>query len=217
MSETKTAETAQDTTKAASANETLYPNQDKKVETASSQGGADQQTNQDADKNQKDDKASGATNEPAKFDLKLPENSPLTTAHLEAVTSLAKEKGLTPEVAQLVLERESNALSSFLSEQQNQHEKQIQQWVKDAEGDKEIGGASFKESAHLAAQVAKKFGSEQLIKELNDSGYGNHPELIRLLARIGKQMDNAKLVMPNAGAANGVKSAASVLYPSRTN
>jgi hypothetical protein len=215
MSETKTVETAQDTTKAASADKTIYPDKVEKTEAASSQGDANQSTNQSADKNQSETKTSEDKQEPAKLELKLPEGSLLTPAQVEAVTSFAKEKGLTPDVAQMVLERESNAILAFASEQQTQQEKQIQQWVKDAESDKEIGGASFKESAHLAAQVAKKFGSEQLIKELNDSGYGNHPELIRLLARIGKQMDNAKLIMPNSGAANGVKSAASVLYPSR--
>lgn len=54
-----------------------------------------------------------------------------------------------------------------------------------------------------------KFGSPELKQYLNETGLGNHPELVRIFANIGKAMSEDGLVTGNSG---GVKSAADVLF-----
>jgi hypothetical protein len=155
--------------------------------------------------------------EEAKFDLKLPEKTVLEQAHLDAVTSYAKEKGLTPEQAQEILNRDSQLVSSYVDRQQKQFEAQIESWVKETQSDKELGGNTFKESVHLADQVVKKFGSPELIEGLRATGFGNHPELIRLLTRIGKSIDNDKLILAGSNGAGGKRSMEDIFYGSTKN
>jgi len=49
-------------------------------------------------------------------------------------------------------------------------------------------GNEFDVNVQLAQRAVKTFGSEELVKYLNDSGEGDNPMLIRLFANIGKQL-----------------------------
>jgi hypothetical protein len=64
--------------------------------------------------------------------------------------------------------------------------------------------------------VVARFGSDSLKAELSKTGYGNHPEMVRLLTRIGKAMAPDQLVLPGTQAGGTQKSAADVLYGSST-
>jgi len=150
---------------------------------------------------------------PAKYELKLPENSPLSAAQVEAVSSYAKEKGLTNDQAQSILEERSTAVASYLTDQTQQFDAQVQKWKEAVQADPELGGANFTQSAHLSKQVAEKFGGAEFIKELDDTGFGNHPGLVRLLVRVGKAMDNDTLIRPGSANSNQARSPADILYP----
>src|SRR5688572_20896218 len=50
---------------------------------------------------------------PEKYDLKLPEGSLLEAAQMEKISAYAKEKGLSNEQAQELLERENDAVSGY--------------------------------------------------------------------------------------------------------
>ena len=49
-------------------------------------------------------------------------------------------------------------------------------------------GNEFDVNVQLAQRAVKTFGSEELVKYLNDSGEGDNPMLIKLFANIGKQL-----------------------------
>ncbi len=147
-----------------------------------------------------------------KYELKLPEGSPLQAEHIEKLSNFAKEKGLTQEQAQLFLERESSAVADFAQTQMAQLEQMKTEWFEAAKSDKEIGGDNFAESAENAKRVIQKYASSSLKEELNKTGYGNHPELLRIFARIGKEMANDKLVLSGSMAGAG-KPIESIFYP----
>ena len=131
---------------------------------------------------------------PDKYELKLPDNSLLDPSTIERISTYAKEKGLSNEAAQEVLNRENAAVTAY-HEAQNQQVTEIRNaWVKEAEADKEIGGDKFKENLSLAKRVVDRFGSEAFKTALNETGFGNHPEVIRTFARIGLLMADDKLV-----------------------
>ena len=131
---------------------------------------------------------------PEKYELNLPEGSLLDPSTIEKISAYAKEKGLSNEAAQEVLNRE-NAIVTAYHEAQNQQVTEIRNaWVKEAESDKEIGGDKFKENLELAKRVVNRFGSEAFKAALNETGFGNHPEVIRTFARIGLLMADDKLI-----------------------
>lgn len=148
---------------------------------------------------------------PETYDLKLPDGSPLDPATIEKTAAYAKERGLSNEEAQALIDRENETISSYVEKQHKELEEKTVQWEKTWEGDKEIGGGDFKKNAELAKRVVERFGSPELKKALNDTGLGNHPELGRLLVRIGKAMTDDQLVLPGAMPA-AKKTPAQVLY-----
>jgi hypothetical protein len=158
-----------------------------------------------------DTKAVEAQVVPDKYDLKLPKDSPLSKESVERIALISKERKLSQEQAQALLETESNAVTSFTSLQQDEFKKQVGAWAEQAKSDKEIGGDGFVQNAELAKRVVDKFGSAELKKQLDDTGLGNHPELLRFCVRLGKSMKEDSLVLGGAKG-EGKKSAAELFY-----
>lgn len=135
---------------------------------------------------------------PEKYELKLPEKSPLSQADIDKVSAIAKEKGLSNDVAQTLLEQRSQAVAEFAAGQLTQLETKKTEWLETAKTDKEYGGEAFNKNAEIASRVIARFGSEALKKDLNESGLGNHPELVRMMVKIGKEFSEDQLVLPGA-------------------
>lgn len=151
---------------------------------------------------------------PEKYDLKVPEGSRLDPSAVEKIASFAKDKGLSNEQAQVILDREDAAVAGFVDRQTQELKAKPAQWKAEAQSDKEIGGEAFPENVEIAHRAITRFGSETLKQALNDSGLGNHPELIRAFYKIGKAMAEDKFVASGGQNADVKKSAAEVLYPS---
>lgn len=148
---------------------------------------------------------------PEKYELKLPKDSALSPEHVEKLSAYAKEQGLSNEQTQRLLERESQAVSEFAASQQAKIKETADSWFEKSKSDKEIGGEAFKQNAELAKRVVSRFGTEDFQKELNKTGLGNHPELLRVFSRIGKAMSEDQLIVPGAQA-SGKRSIESLLY-----
>lgn len=141
--------------------------------------------------------------EEVKYELKLPEGSLLDQARIKEVEDYAKSKNISPDVAQEILERESNSIAAFHQAQQEQIKQETTKWFEASKTDKEVGGAHFTESAEFAKRTIEKFGTPELKKALNETGLGNHPEALRVFARIGKELfKNDEFVRPGASARN---------------
>lgn len=150
---------------------------------------------------------------PEKYDLKLPEGSLLRAQDLEKIASLAKERGLSNEDAQKLVVTKDETYRELLSKQQEELKQKTQtEWINEGKNDKEIGGDAFQKNVEMAKRVVQKFGSESFQKTLSETGLGNHPELVRTFARIGKLMSEDQLVIGATGAVKTKKSAEEVLY-----
>jgi hypothetical protein len=145
-----------------------------------------------------------AAAQPLVYELKLPEGSTLDKSAIEKVVSFAKEKGLSPEVAQSVLEREHLALDSYTKGLDAQFKATQEEWVKQIQSDKEIGGEKFKENIEIAHRAVKRFADEEFFKALDASGFGNHPGLVKVFARVGKLLAEDKAVIPGPQAGGRV-------------
>jgi hypothetical protein len=151
-----------------------------------------------------------------KYELSLPKDSLLDASAVEKVSSYAKEKGLSNEQAQAILEREHGAIASFAEKQRaDLAHKADHVWPEQIKADKEIGGEAFKANAELALRVVEKFASTDLRKTLTETGLGNHPELVRCFVKIGKAMSEDQLVIP--GSQSGGKRSFEDIFYGNTN
>lgn len=150
---------------------------------------------------------------PEKYDLKLKDNSGLDQSHVDALQSFAKERGLSNDQAQSILDRDAERLASFTKSSIETAKAMGQKWVEEVKADAEIGGQHFQKTVEDAVSVINRFGTPELKKVLNSSGLGNHPEVIRMISRIAKTMGNDQLVVSNMDQAlPEKKSPAEILY-----
>lgn len=150
---------------------------------------------------------------PAVYDLKLPDGSLLDKTDIERIVKTAKENEFAPEDAQKLLEAEHEAVKAYDVKQKAQLTEATKTWAEESKNDKEVGGEKFSENAELARRVVTKFGTPQLTKALTETGLGNHPELVRIMVRIGRALGDDQLVVGSAGPTPAAKSPAERLYP----
>lgn len=123
----------------------------------------------------------------AQVELKLPEGFQADEVTLGDFKSAAKEFGLKSEQAQKLFDLHHRAMSA----QTAAYDAQSGSWEAATKSDGEIGGAALTESVGLASGLVKEFGSDAL-RQVLESGLGNHPELVRLLARAGRALRDAR-------------------------
>lgn len=147
---------------------------------------------------------------PEKYDLKLSEDSPLDPAHLAQFERLAKQQGLSQDEAAAALKRQEAEVSTI-------YENLSEQWKTDTKNDPEIGGAKFEENVNHAHQALERFGSPALKQALNKTGYGNHPELIRAFAKVGRAMADDTFIRPGGSMPTKEKTLEEIFYPDGQN
>lgn len=152
---------------------------------------------------------------PEKYEFKAPEGREFDAEVMQTYTEVAKELNLTQEAAQKMLDK----LAPVLEGRQTQQVESIRNgWAEASKADKEFGGEKLSENLAFAQKALNQFGSPELRSLLNESGLGNHPELIRLMVRAGKAISEDRYVggSPASGKGAGFKSfndLASALYP----
>jgi FtsZ-interacting cell division protein ZipA len=152
---------------------------------------------------------------PGVYEFKAPEGMSYDQQVLGTYTEVAKELGLSQEAAQKMLDRLAPALQQRTAEQVTTISNE---WAEQARSDKEFGGDKLAENLSVAKKALDAFGGPQLVSLLNESGLGNHPELIRFFYRAGKAISGDRFVTGSSGAGKGVgvKDFASVLYSNQS-
>lgn len=149
---------------------------------------------------------------PEKYEFKATEGTTFNEAVLGAYSEVAKELNLPQEAAQKILDK----VSPVLAAQQTEAIQQAQAaWIDATKSDKEFGGEKLTENVAVAKKAIDAFGTPALTKLLNDTGLGNHPELIRVFYRAGKAISEARFVAGSASAKGGIQNQADALYPTQ--
>jgi len=134
------------------------------------------------------DKPQGA---PDKYEFQAPEGSTLDANVIEQFSEVAKELNLPQEAAQKILDKMAPAMAARQAEQ---IETIRTEWADNARADKEFGGDKLNENLGVAKKALEQFGSPELRTLLNESGLGNHPEVIRFMYRTGKAISEDRFV-----------------------
>lgn len=122
----------------------------------------------------------------------------------------AKQHGLNGEqlqgVVNLGVKMQEKAAQALVEA----HNTYVEKLTAEAKADKEIGGAKLADSVKAAHSVLKRFAGEDtkaIVDELERTGLGSHPKVIKLLAKIEKATREDDTEERVAGGKGGAKAA----------
>lgn len=142
-------------------------------------------------------KAQGA---PEKYEFKAPEGREFDAGIIQNFSEVAKDLNLTQEAAQKLLDK----MGPVVEQRQIQQIEQIRtQWADASRNDKEFGGEKLSENLAVAKKALDQFGTPELRTLLNESGLGNHPDVIRFMYRAGKAISEDRYVGGDIGRGGG--------------
>ncbi|MDF1565793.1 MAG: hypothetical protein P1V51_22350 [Deltaproteobacteria bacterium] len=148
-----------------------------------------------------DTKAEG--DEPAPIELAFPEGVEVDQALLEEFKPLAAELGLDSEGAQRVADLYRSAIERQGQAAQEAVKVQEATWRQAAMKDEELTSAFGEKGLDSAIASARRalthFGTPELAAELEKSGHGSNPEILRVLARVGAQLKEDTFEGPGSG------------------
>lgn len=158
-------------------------------------GEADAKPESDPADKSAEDKPQGA---PERYEFRAPEGAELGSDVTDAFAGVAKELNLTQDAAQKVLDK----MAPVLAQRQNAQVQAVQQeWREQSTADKEFGGDKLAENLGVARKAMDAFASPGLKQTLEQTGLGNHPEVIRMFVKVGKAISQDGFVTGQPGAA----------------
>lgn len=134
---------------------------------------------------------------PEAYEFKAAEGAEFDPAVIAQFSEVAKELNLPQDAAQKVLDKMAPALAA---RQQNAIIAARADWVAQTKADSEIGGADLVQKIALANSAFERFGTPELRALLDESGLGDHPEMIRWAHRVGKAMSEDGFVAGRSNA-----------------
>ena len=132
------------------------------------------------------------------FNTKITDDSSeLDPEVVTAFGEVAKELDLPQDAAQKVLDK----VAPVIQAKQAKVLEQVKvDWANDSQADKEFGGENLAENLNVAKQALDAFGSDSLKSLLQETGFGNHPEIIRFMYKAGKAISEDSYVGNSEGA-----------------
>ena len=116
---------------------------------------------------------------------------------LTAFGEVAKDLNLPQEDAQKVLDK----VAPVIQERQAKMLEQVRaDWASESQSDEEFGGEALTENIGVAKTALDTFGTDALKSLLQETGFGNHPEIIRFMYRAGKAISEDSYVGNSEGA-----------------
>lgn len=154
-----------------------------------------------------EDKPQGA---PEAYEFTAPDGKEFDADVLAQFAEAAKEANLPQDAAQKVLDKIAPALAA---KQERMMEAARAEWAESAKADKEFGGDKLGENLGIAKKALESFGSPALTALLNESGLGNHPEIIRAFVKVGKAISEDRIV--TGSGTTGPRDPAKTLFPNQ--
>lgn len=155
---------------------------------------------------------------PEQYQIEMPDGVAFDAEAFGAVEPALREAGLTNAQAQALATAYSEQILPVLAaraEQQmvDQAVAQRTRWANETNADPEIGGPNIRATQDAAARAFDHYGIKAgsgFRQFLDDTGLGNHPEMIRFVARIGRDLGEAGF--ERGGTQSAAKSPEQKLY-----
>ena len=151
--------------------------------------------------------------EDGKYTLTMPEGVEVDTELLDAVSPEFKSLGLTTKQAQALTDKFVAIQTERAKKQGEGWSKTVEGWIGEAKADPDMGGAKWDATVKVAVKAVDTLGTPALKDYLTASGGGNHPELIRFMAKVGAMIREDNPASGGAGGSGKPIEAAHVLFP----
>jgi hypothetical protein len=162
---------------------------------APAEEGAAEEAGSSSEEGQEEPDESAAEADSVNYDaLELGEHSALDDAYLDGVKEFAAEHSLDPDVAQAIVSRDE-ARAEAADKAWADLSAPGGAWETEFVKDPDFGGPNLQRSIRDARAALHKFAPPGFIDDLNNSGYGNHPNLLRLAASVGKAMSESDKIV----------------------
>lgn len=132
--------------------------------------------------------AEPAKTEPAAYSLKASEGSLLTAEQVTEIETLAKSANLTEAQAKEVLAKQESNVKAYEARANEAFAQTVKGWQEAIKTDAVLGGANLGQTLEHSKAATLHFADETFVKELETSGFGNHPGFVRMMAKIGSAM-----------------------------
>jgi len=145
---------------------------------------------------------------PEKYEFNMPEGRELDAEMVDKFTPILQELKIPQEGAQ--------KLADLLVQDQEAKEKAYQGisdgWKQDTI---KALGTDYQAQLGVAAKFIDKFGNDNVRQVLNDTGLGNHPEVVQMFIKAGKHFGNDTFVTGTSNKPNvsSPESAARKMFP----
>jgi hypothetical protein len=165
----------------------------------------------------------------------IPEGFVMDEAHTSDISAFAKEFGLDQAQAQKMVDKHFDIVSKNNDSVMEAKESTLKEWASEAMADKEFGGSNLSDNMAGARKAMNSFsqpavdadGKAILHQEgslkgqqmsevevlMNESGWGNHPAMIRVFHRINQAMSEDSFVQGDMKPREQKKTAAQTMYP----
>ena len=167
--------------------------------------------------------AEGGHEVPERYELDVPEGFAIDPQALAVATPVFRELGLSNEQASKLMPvaaQFAQGLSDKLNAQiLSQVSADRKAWLDSAMADREIGGAHWKETLAKGAFALDNLGfpkGSPFRVLLDESGLGNHPEMIRAWAKVGRAIGEDGDFVRGAGNPHSRRDTAETLYPNES-
>src|SRR5438552_5222577 len=152
---------------------------------------------------------------PDKYEFKFADNSPLTlTEDGVKIAEFSKKQGLTAEKGQELAALIEDRASALTARQLADYDRETKAWAEQVKTDKELGGLKLQETQRNLGRVMDRFAPKDSAfrKLLDATGYGNHPEFVRFVSKIGQAMAEGGRTSESEGVEAGELTLAEALY-----
>ena len=132
---------------------------------------------------------------PEQYEWAAPEGVMLDESVMGSLSEVAKELNLSQDAAQKLVDKMAPAMAQ---RQVAQVQAMQAEWRESSSGDAEFGGAKLAENMAVAKKALDAFATPEFRQLLEQTGMGNHPEVIRTFYRAGKAISEDGLVSGSA-------------------
>jgi hypothetical protein len=130
------------------------------------------------------------------YEFKAPEGQQYNPNVISKFAEACKELKLPVEGAQKMIDMLQPVL---LKEQLDAVTAVRAEWKSQSKADPEIGGEKLAPALAVTKSVLDRFATPGLISLLEESGLGNHPEVIRMFTKFGSAISEDKVVSSGSG------------------
>lgn len=130
---------------------------------------------------------------PETYDFKFSDKSPLDAkTDAQEIAAFAKKHGLSAQLAQEIVAQQEKLAGTVLTRTEAQRKQQIDGWKQEVQQDPELGGDKYQTTITNIKRVfdwlGKQLPQSKFVQLVEETGYGNHPEWVKVFNTIGKAM-----------------------------